>query len=121
VLDELGLEAFLKTSGGKGMHIVVPLARRHDWAEVKTFSKGVAQHLATVLPKHFSDRMGPQNRIGKIFVDYLRNQKGGSTVAAYSVRARPGLPVSAPIAREELEQLGGSAQWTVRNLPERGS
>ncbi|MGE5469515.1 MAG: DNA ligase D [Bacteroidota bacterium] len=119
LLDELGLKAFLKTSGGKGMHVVVPLSRRHDWTLVKDFSQAVAQHLARLLPRHFADRMGPQNRVGRIFVDYLRNQKGGSTIAAYSVRARPGLPVSVPIARTELEQLNGAAAWTVRNLAAR--
>lgn len=119
LLDELGLSSFLKTSGGKGMHILVPLARRHDWEEVKSFTKAVAQHLARVLPKLFVDTMGPKHRVGKIFVDYLRNQKGASTVAAYSVRARPGLPISMPIARNELDTIDGAAAWNVLNLAER--
>lgn len=119
LLDALGLESFLKTSGGKGMHVVVPLARRHGWEELKDFSRAVTQHLARILPQRFADRMGPQNRIGRIFVDYLRNQRAASTVAAYSVRARPGLPVSVPIAREELERIDGAGQWTVKNLAER--
>lgn len=119
LLDELGLRAFLKTSGGKGMHLVVPLARRHDWDTVKTFSHAVSTHLARVLPRLFVDRMGPKNRVGRIFVDYLRNQRGASTVAAFSVRARPGLPVSVPIARDELDALGSAAEWTVQTLPQR--
>ncbi len=119
LLDELGLSAFLKTSGGKGMHVVIPLARRHGWEQVKAFSKAITQHLARHLPQRFSERMGAQNRVGKIFVDYLRNQKGGTTVAAYSVRARPGLGVSVPIARDELDQIAGSAAWTVLNLADR--
>jgi bifunctional non-homologous end joining protein LigD len=119
LLDELGLQSFLKTSGGKGVHVVVPLARRHDWTQVKDFSKGVAQHLARLLPQRFTDRMGPKNRVGKIFVDYLRNQPGGTTVAAYSVRARPGLGVSVPITRDEIEHIGGAAEWTVRTLAQR--
>lgn len=116
VLDELGLEAFLKTSGGKGMHIVVPLARKDDWETVKAFAKAIAQFMAQQLPERITATMGPKNRVGKIFVDYLRNTRGASTVAAYSVRARPGLPVSVPIAREELTKLHGSQEWTVANL-----
>ncbi|MGF6208452.1 DNA ligase D [Pseudomonas frederiksbergensis] len=119
VLDEIGLEAFLKTSGGKGMHIIVPLARKEDWDTVKGFAKAIAQFMAQQLPERITATMGPKNRVGKIFVDYLRNARGASTVAAYSVRARPGLPVSVPIAREELTALHGSQEWTVANLLER--
>ena len=119
VLDEIGLEAFLKTSGGKGMHIIVPLARKDDWDTVKAFAKAIAQFMAQQLPERITATMGPKNRVGKIFVDYLRNTRGASTVAAYSVRARPGLPVSVPIARDELTKLHGSQEWTVANLLER--
>ncbi|WP_213938937.1 DNA ligase D [Pseudomonas sp. dw_612] len=119
VLDEIGLEAFLKTSGGKGMHIIVPLARKDDWDTVKAFAKAIAQFMAQQLPERITATMGPKNRVGKIFVDYLRNTRGASTVAAYSVRARPGLPVSVPIARDELTALHGSQEWTVANLLER--
>lgn len=119
VLDELGLDAFLKTSGGKGMHIVVPLAREFVWEYVKEFSKALSQFMARQIPDRFVAKMGPQNRIGKIFIDYLRNQRGASTVAAFSVRARPGLPVSVPISRDELLKLKSSAQWNVNNLMKR--
>lgn len=119
LLDELGLKAFLKTSGGKGMHVVVPLARHHDWEPVKAFSRAVTEHFAHVLPKRFAARMGPRNRVGKIYIDYLRNQKGGTTVAAYSVRARPGLGVSVPVGPDEVERIKGSDAWTVLNLAER--
>ncbi|MCG2578604.1 DNA ligase D [Dechloromonas sp. XY25] len=119
LLDELGLAAYLKTSGGKGMHIVVPLAARQEWEPVKAFAKGIAQHLARHLPRQFVASMGPKNRVGKIFVDYLRNQQGASTVAAYSVRARPGLPVSVPISRDELETIDGAAAWNVHTLAAR--
>lgn len=119
VLDELGLQSWLKTSGGKGMHIIIPLARHADWDTVKTFSRAISQFMARQLPDRFTDKMGPRNRVGRIFVDYLRNQHGASTVAAYSVRARPGLAVSVPIAREELPQLRSSDQWHVGNLHER--
>ncbi|WDU65148.1 DNA ligase D [Pseudomonas poae] len=119
VLDELGLEAFIKTSGGKGLHLVVPLARRDSWDTVKAFAKAIAQFMTAQLPERFTATSGPKNRIGKIFIDYLRNARGASTVAAYSVRARPGLPVSVPISREELQGLRGAQQWTVANLQER--
>jgi bifunctional non-homologous end joining protein LigD len=119
LLDEIGLASFLKTSGGKGLHIVVPLDRVHDWTEVKSFSQAIAKYLAKLLPSHFSAVSGPKNRVGRIFIDYLRNSRGASTVAPYSVRAREGLPVSVPIHREELADLKGANLWTVRNLLER--
>ena len=119
LLDELGLQAFLKTSGGKGMHIVVPLTRRASWDEVKTFSQAIVQHLAGLFPERLSAVSGPKNRVGRIFIDYLRNSKGATTVCAYSIRAREGLPVSVPIRREELTALKGANQWTLRNLGER--
>ncbi len=116
LLDEIGLASFLKTSGGKGMHILVPLRPEHGWSEVKAFSQAVARYLARLLPAHFSAVSGPKNRVGKIFIDYLRNSQGASTVAAYSVRAREGLPVSVPIHRDELAELKGANAWTLRNL-----
>ncbi|EZP62745.1 DNA ligase D [Pseudomonas sp. RIT357] len=119
VLDELGLAAFVKTSGGKGLHLVVPLARRDGWEPVKAFAKAIAQFMTAQLPERFTATSGPKNRVGKIFIDYLRNARGASSVAAYSVRARPGLPVSVPVSRKELQGLRGAQQWTVANLHQR--
>ncbi len=119
LLDDLGLQAFLKTSGGRGMHVVVPLDRRHDWDLARQFARSVTERLAREAPELIVDKMGPQNRVGRIFVDYLRNQRGASTVAAYSVRARPGLAVSVPIEREELAQLERADRWNIGNLDER--
>ena len=116
LLDEIGLQSFLKTSGGKGLHILVPLEPAHDWAEVKAFSQAIAQYMAKLMPQHFSAVSGPKNRVGRIFIDYLRNSQGASTVAAYSVRAREGLGVSVPIHRDELADLKGANLWTIRNL-----
>lgn len=116
LLDEIGLQSFLKTSGGKGLHILVPLEPVHDWAEVKAFSQAIAQYMAKLMPQHFSAVSGPKNRVGRIFIDYLRNSQGASTVAAYSVRAREGLGVSVPIHRDELADLKGANLWTIRNL-----
>ncbi|MGJ7549884.1 DNA ligase D [Pseudomonas alloputida] len=119
LLDELGLMVFLKTSGGKGMHLVVPLTRRAGWDEVKDFSHAIVDYLAKLFPDRLSAVSGPKNRVGKIFIDYLRNGKGATTVCAYSLRAREGLPVSVPIWREELAQLKGANQWHIGNLRER--
>ncbi|WP_296556706.1 non-homologous end-joining DNA ligase [Pigmentiphaga sp.] len=118
-LQDLGLPAVLKTSGGKGMHIVVPLRPQYDWETVKAFSRAIVLRLAQALPGHFVARSGPKNRIGRIFIDYLRNGFGATTVAAWSVRARPGLPVSVPITWDELDGLPGSAHWTLLTLGDR--
>ncbi|MCJ8207603.1 DNA ligase D [Pseudomonas sp. RGM2987] len=119
LLDELGLQGFLKTSGGKGMHVIVPLARSEHWDTTKAFAKAISQFLARQMPQQITATMGPKNRVGKIFVDYLRNARGASTVTAYSVRARPGLPVSVPIARAELDGLRNAQQWDINTALER--
>lgn len=116
LLDEIGLDSFLKTSGGRGMHIMVPLTPTQGWDEVKAFSQAIARHMAKLLPGHFTATSGPKNRVGKIFIDYLRNSRGASTVAAYSVRAREGLPVSVPIHRQQLGELKGANAWNLRTL-----
>ncbi|MDD3364884.1 MAG: non-homologous end-joining DNA ligase, partial [Syntrophomonas sp.] len=115
ILEELGLLSFLKTSGGKGLHIVVPLKPRDDWETVKAFSKGVASHLARVIPSYFTDVSGPRNRVGKIYIDYNRNGHGATTVEAFSARARAGMGVSMPCSWQELTLLTCGAHWTVVN------
>jgi bifunctional non-homologous end joining protein LigD len=119
VLDELGLKAFLKTSGGKGIHLVVPLTRKLGWDEVKDFSHAIVSHMAKLLPERFSAVSGPKNRVGRIFIDYLRNGLGATTICAYAVRTREGLPVSVPIFREEVAELKGGNQWNIHTLHER--
>jgi bifunctional non-homologous end joining protein LigD len=119
LLDEVGLKSFIKTSGGKGYHIVIPLTRRQGWDEVKSFSQGIARHMAKVMPDRFSAVLGPKNRVGKIFIDYLRNSKGASTVAAFSARARSGMGVSMPIAWEELPEIKAADQWTIHSAIKR--
>jgi len=119
VLDELGLKAFLKTSGGKGIHLVVPLTRKHGWDEVKDFSHAIVSHMANLLPERFSAMSGPKNRVGRIFIDYLRNGLGATTICAYAARTREGLPVSVPLFREEVAQIKGGNQWNISNVHER--
>ena len=118
-LEDLGLESFLKTSGGKGLHVVVPLARRHDWDEVKAFSRAVAEAMATDSPRLFLTKATKKERAGKIFIDYLRNAEGATTVAAYSVRARPGAPVSTPLHWDELGGRMKPAQFHAGNVARR--
>jgi len=112
-LQELALESWLKTSGGKGLHVVVPLAPRFDYETVKGFSQAVVQHLAKTIPQRFVAKSGGANRIGRIFVDYLRNGHGQTTATAFSARSRPGLGVSMPVAWEQLGEIKGGAQWTI--------
>ena len=119
LLDELRLPSFLKTSGGKGLHLVVPLRPELDWDTVKDFSQAVVQHLSTAIPDRFVAKSGPKNRIGKIFIDYLRNGYGATTAAAWSARARPGLGISVPVAWDELQSLKSGAHWSVRSVHER--
>jgi bifunctional non-homologous end joining protein LigD len=119
VLDELGLKVFLKTSGGKGIHLVVPLTRKHGWDEVKDFSHAIVSHMAKLLPERFSSVSGPKNRVGRIFIDYLRNGLGATTICAYAARTREGLPVSVPLFREEVAEIKGGNQWNISNVNER--
>ncbi|KAA1014472.1 DNA ligase D [Paraburkholderia panacisoli] len=118
LLLELGLKAWLKTSGGKGLHIVVPLTPRLDYAAVKSFSRSFVRHLAKTIPERFSATSGASNRIGRVYVDYLRNGIGQTTVAAFSARARPGMGVSMPVSWEQLSALKSGAQWTVQTARE---
>lgn len=119
MLDELGLASWLKTSGGKGLHVVVPLRRQYDWDTIKSFAQTVVVHLARTLPQIFVAKSGPRNRVGKIFADYLRNGFGATTVSAWSARARPGMGVSVPVAWDELDKLSSGAHWTISNIHER--
>ena len=113
MLQQLGLQAWLKTSGGKGLHVVVPLAPKLDYDAVKGFSQAVVQHMATVIPERFVAKLGPSNRVGKIFIDYLRNGHAQTTAAAFSARSRPGLGISMPVSWEQLSSLKSGAQWSI--------
>jgi bifunctional non-homologous end joining protein LigD len=119
LLDQLHLTSFLKTSGGKGLHVIVPIVPELGWDTVKDFAAAVVRHMANTLPTLFVAKSGPRNRINRIFIDYLRNGLGATTVSAFSVRARAGLGVSVPVAWEELPDLRGADHWTVANATER--
>jgi len=118
-LEAVGLAAFAKTSGGKGLHVVAPLQPRADWPAVKTFCRDLAQAMASDDPSRYVATFTKSKRRGKILVDYLRNQRGATAVAAYSTRARPGAQVSAPVTWDELAAGAGPADFTVRTMPVR--
>ena len=103
LLDDLGLEGFLKTTGGKGLHVVVPIRPTLDWEVAKGFTRAIAESLVSTFPDRFTAVMSKSKRKGKIFVDYLRNGEGATAIAAYSLRARAKAPVSTPIAWSELD------------------
>lgn len=119
LLEQLKLRSFLKTSGGKGLHVVVPLKPDLGWDEAKGFSQHLVQHLAKVIPQRFVAKSGPTNRVGRIFVDYLRNGRGATTASAWSARVRPGMGISVPLEWDELADLPEPPVWTVRDFADR--
>lgn len=120
-LDDLGLRSFLKTTGGKGLHVCVPLTRRAGWDEVKAFTKAVSESVVAEDPQHYTSKLPKASRKGKIFIDYLRNGRGATSICAYSTRARAGAPVSVPLFWDEIEsgQDVHGDHWNVKNVPER--
>lgn len=118
LLQELGLESWLKTSGGKGLHVIVPLTPQVEYPVVKAFAQHLVQHLAQTIPQRFVAKSGSKNRVGKLFVDYLRNGQGATTVAAFSARARPGMGVSMPVAWEDLDSVDSGAHWNIATAAE---
>jgi bifunctional non-homologous end joining protein LigD len=118
-LRELGLESWIKTTGGKGLHVCVPLARKLDWDRFKTWSKAFAETLAHDEPALYTSSMAKSARRGKIFVDYLRNGRNATFICAYSPRARENAPVSTPITWEELARGVEPHAFTTRTIPAR--
>lgn len=119
LLAEIGLVSFVKTTGGKGLHVVVPLVRRAGWDEVKAFSRAVAALLADAAPDRYTIELAKKKRHGRILLDYLRNTEGATAVEAWSTRARPGAPVAVPIEWDELHDGVRADSFTVENLPGR--
>jgi bifunctional non-homologous end joining protein LigD len=122
LLQQIGLVTFPMVTGGKGVHVIAPLTPRAEWPAVKDFAHRFAQAVAATQPDRFTAALSKAKRNGRIFVDYLRNQRGATAVMPYSVRARPGAPVAVPLSWEELRGLDGPAHWSVhdgRNLAKR--
>jgi len=105
----------VKTTGGKGLHFVMPITRRHTWIETREFARAIADTLAGHMPHLFSAKAGKESRVGRVYVDYLRNAEGATAVAAYSLRARSGLPVSMPIAWSDLATDVRGAHFNIDN------
>jgi bifunctional non-homologous end joining protein LigD len=117
--ESLGLTGFVKTSGGKGLHIAAPLRPEAEWPAVKAFAKSFAEAMAGDSPEAYVSTIPKARRRGKILIDYLRNQRGATAIAPYGARARPGAPVSMPLEWEELSPAIGPAHFTVANAPAR--
>lgn len=118
-LESLGLVGYVKTSGGKGLHVVVPITRRSSWDQAKDFAHALADAVVRDDPDHYIATMSKSKRKGKIFIDYLRNARGATSVAAYSTRARSGATVSTPLRWDELSESTDPAGYRVENLPRR--
>jgi len=119
LLDTLGLKGFLKTTGGKGLHVVLPIEPTLDWPTVTAFTKAMADLMVLTFPERFTAKLTKSTRGGKILVDYLRNAEGATAVAPYSLRAKRNAPVSMPIAWEELAQDVRFDRFNVRNAVQR--
>lgn len=118
ILDDLDLTSFLKTSGGKGYHVVVPLEPHASWQTVRTFAQNVAKAMEAKWPKLYTSNMRKEKRKGKVFIDWIRNGRSATSVAPYSLRARAGAPISCPIAWSELAEIG-PADITLTTIAER--
>ena len=117
LLDTLGLEGFVKTTGGKGLHVVVPVEPTRHWDEAKAFCRAVAELLVRTFPDRFTSKITKLRREGRIFVDYLRNAEGATAVAPYSARAKAGAPVAMPIEWDDLDADVRFGHFNVRNVP----
>jgi bifunctional non-homologous end joining protein LigD len=111
-LEELGFTSFVKATGGKGLHVVVPLVRRNDWNEVKAFTRALAIDVAARHPGRYVTKSTLSSRKGKIYIDYLRNARGATAIAAYSVRARPGAAIAVPLRWNELSPRLDTSRFT---------
>jgi bifunctional non-homologous end joining protein LigD len=118
-LRAVGLESFIKTTGGKGVHVVAPIEPIASWDEVKPWTRTIAEAMTADSPDRYVSKMSKKVRTDKIFVDYLRNGRGATAVAAYSTRSRPGAPVSTPLSWDELGPDVRGAHFRVDNLPSR--
>jgi bifunctional non-homologous end joining protein LigD len=115
LLRALGLESWIKTTGGKGMHVVIPIARRSSWEEVTAFARAVGHRMAREAPERYLAKASKAERKGKIFIDWLRNTRGATAIAPWSTRAREGAPVSTPISWDELGRLKRGNQYNVES------
>lgn len=118
-LNEFKLTSFAKTTGGKGLHIVVPIAPEYDWDEVKNFTQVFAEFMERVNPNQYTSTMSKAKRKNKIFIDFLRNQRSATAISSYSTRARIHAPVAVPIHWDELSKEKRDIEFTIKTLPKR--
>jgi len=119
MLQKYELQSFVKTTGGKGLHIVVPLERRCTWPELKEFARSLAEQVRSQAPDAYTTNMSKRARSGRIFIDWLRNDRGATAIAAYSTRAREGAPVATPLRWQETGPKLLSDHYDIENLPKR--
>lgn len=118
-LAETGLRSFVKTTGGKGLHVVAPIEPVTEWKQAKAFAKDLSDRMAADAPEKYLARISKAERVGRIFIDYLRNDPTSTAVAPYSTRSRPGAPVATPLEWEELDGKLDPAAFTLRTAPGR--
>jgi bifunctional non-homologous end joining protein LigD len=118
-LKKRALESVLKCTGGKGLHLIVPLAGKDQWPQVKSFAAALAKEMTSAAPDAYIDTMSKAKRGGKIFVDYLRNDYTATAIADYSVRARPGAPVAVPLNWNELNTISSADAFTIKDVLQR--
>lgn len=118
-LAQLKLKSFVKTTGGKGLHVVVPIKPEHDWETIKNFARAFAEMMAQDAPDRYTTNIRKAQRKGRIFIDYLRNGETATAIAPYSSRARDGATVAAPIDWSEVPKLKSGNAWTIKTLPKR--
>jgi bifunctional non-homologous end joining protein LigD len=117
LLQAQGLDSWPKTTGGKGLHVMVPIEPRWDWDAAHDATRRIAQALAATAPDTYTICAALSDRPGKLFIDYLRNGRGTTAVGAWSPRARPGFPIAAPITWKELDRGVRSDTFTIENPP----
>ena len=118
-LERLGLESFVRTSGGKGLHVVVPFLPGISWDASKSFAQAIAQTLELEAPERYVAQASKAKREGRIFVDWLRNSRGSTSIVSYGVRARPGAGVATPLSWAELSKVKSPTQFNLTNVPRR--
>lgn len=119
ILQSAGLAAFALLTGGKGIHVIVPLNRRRTWADIKSAARGLARQMAEAKPDIYVSEMSKKKRTGKIFIDWLRNERGATAIYPYSLRARPGAPIATPVSWRELPGIKSANAYTLNNIRQR--